>query len=415
MGYIGENRLRDLLILIKNKFLTVDSTLDDISDVNISTPTDNQVLTYNSTSSKWENKDNSGGSGSGHIIKNAQGTSLEQRSILQFSGDLETSDNSTDEKTVVVPHELTNLELSEIITGPIINPPSGYIPSTGYTPVGTIISFMGLTAPRYYLACDGTEYSIVQYPVLAKFFKDQFGSENYFGGDGETTFAVPDLRGEFLRGTGTNSHVNSVTGVTEGNGGDVGEHQNATNHLSFCVTSNRNAIYIGSSTSTATHLTSIDKDTTGGSNVSYRTSASASAPTTTTSNDLFTSRPTNTSVLYCIAYQNIYIDAKCNYSTDEAIVGTWTNGKPVYQKVFHDVNIPFTWQQQYLTRGEMNNPIANLEMIITSYGIMHNSSGYVETVPVGITYNTSANVLSMISIESNTLNTLILQYTKTTD
>ena len=26
-------------------------------------------------------------------------------------------------------------------------------------------------------------------------------SANYFGGDGETTFSVPDLRGEFLRGS----------------------------------------------------------------------------------------------------------------------------------------------------------------------------------------------------------------------
>jgi hypothetical protein len=57
---------------------------------------------------------------------------------------------------------------------------------------------------------------------LAEFINTQFGSYNYFGGDGITTFAVPDLRGEFLRCTGTNSHANN------GNGSSVGIHQNGT-------------------------------------------------------------------------------------------------------------------------------------------------------------------------------------------
>ena len=67
-------------------------------------------------------------------------------------------------------------------------------------PLGTIISFMGLTAPAGYLACDGGVYNIAEYTELAFFFKAQFGAENYFGGDGTTTFAVPDLRNLFLRG-----------------------------------------------------------------------------------------------------------------------------------------------------------------------------------------------------------------------
>ena len=67
-------------------------------------------------------------------------------------------------------------------------------------PLGTVISFMGLTAPDGYLACDGAVYNIADYTELAFFFKAQFGAENYFGGDGTTTFAVPDLRNLFLRG-----------------------------------------------------------------------------------------------------------------------------------------------------------------------------------------------------------------------
>lgn len=44
---------------------------------------------------------------------------------------------------------------------------------------------------------------------------------NFFGGDRVTTFAVPDLRGEFLRGSGTATR-------NTGRGAAVGVHQNLT-------------------------------------------------------------------------------------------------------------------------------------------------------------------------------------------
>lgn len=62
-------------------------------------------------------------------------------------------------------------------------------------PIGTVISFMGSAAPEDYLACDGRVHNIAEYPDLAEFFREQFGSANHFGGDGETTFAVPTVQG----------------------------------------------------------------------------------------------------------------------------------------------------------------------------------------------------------------------------
>ena len=67
-------------------------------------------------------------------------------------------------------------------------------------PIGTVISFMGSAAPEDYLVCDGGVHNIAEYPDLAEFFQKQFGEANHFGGDGETNFAVPDLRNLFLRG-----------------------------------------------------------------------------------------------------------------------------------------------------------------------------------------------------------------------
>lgn len=73
----------------------------------------------------------------------------------------------------------------------------------GSNPVGTIIAFMGNTPPDGYLVCDGKTYNITDYQELANFFKDQFGSYNKFGGNGTTTFAVPNLKDRFVKGSTT--------------------------------------------------------------------------------------------------------------------------------------------------------------------------------------------------------------------
>lgn len=90
-----------------------------------------------------------------------------------------------------------------------------------YTPVGTVSAFMGTTVPNKYLLCNGATYNISDYPKLAEHIKKDFGSYNKFGGNGTTTFAVPDLRGEFLRGAGT-------AGRNSGTGAAVGTHQDGT-------------------------------------------------------------------------------------------------------------------------------------------------------------------------------------------
>ena len=60
------------------------------------------------------------------------------------------------------------------------------------TPVGEIIRTLGNKTPKHYLMCDGSTHNIADYPYLAQYFKDTFGAINVFGGDGTTTFGVPD-------------------------------------------------------------------------------------------------------------------------------------------------------------------------------------------------------------------------------
>ena len=60
------------------------------------------------------------------------------------------------------------------------------------------------TVPIGYLLCDGTVYQISQYPVLAQILG------NTYGGDGVTTFAVPDLKGRMVIGLNQSSNDGSI-------------------------------------------------------------------------------------------------------------------------------------------------------------------------------------------------------------
>ncbi len=196
-----------------------------------------------------------------------------------------------------------NITLEDLGIVKIMNESAG-------TPVGEIISVMGNTAPQNYLACDGTIYNIEEYPYLTQHFIDNFGSVKYLGGNGETTFAVPDLRGEFLRGTGNNSHEK------QGNGAGVGEHQNATSVLNMQRWTENNLITgsIGKDLKTANGDFVDDQ---GHNNQRAFISATSISESTTNYHGAETVRPTNTAVLYCIKHQPTYWITPTNITNEE--------------------------------------------------------------------------------------------------
>lgn len=73
-----------------------------------------------------------------------------------------------------------------------------YVDAAG--PSGAIMAFAGSTAPSGWLKCEGQAISRTTYATLYAAIGTTWGT-----GDGSTTFNVPDLRGMFLRGTGTNA------------------------------------------------------------------------------------------------------------------------------------------------------------------------------------------------------------------
>ncbi|WP_417805286.1 phage tail protein [Thalassospira lucentensis] len=62
-------------------------------------------------------------------------------------------------------------------------------------PIASIHAFATQTVPDGYLICDGSEVSRTDYADLYAALGTVWGE-----GDGTTTFNIPDLRGEFLRG-----------------------------------------------------------------------------------------------------------------------------------------------------------------------------------------------------------------------
>ena len=78
------------------------------------------------------------------------------------------------------------------------------------TPAGTIITFGGTSAPSGYLTCDGSSIDRTTYADLFSAIGTTWGSV-----DG-SSFNVPDLRGAFLRGSGSQTYTNTYDGGSVG-------------------------------------------------------------------------------------------------------------------------------------------------------------------------------------------------------
>ncbi len=308
-------------------------------------------------------------------------------------------------------NDYASLIVEEINRSIVIDPVEYVNTQSGIedTPVGHIISYMGITAPKHYLVCDGTEYNIADYPYLAQHFIDDFGSVNYFGGDGETTFAVPDLRGEFLRGAG---EATRATGA----GGEVGQHQEPTKHIWTQINPNNNIVYPKRGTKVNPEYP--DKHIPESQTTRYTNVGSSDNATFYTN---YTSRPTNTSVLYCIKYEPTYFMKMADhiYSYEERLVGTWVDGKPLYEKTVNFGALPNA------TTKEVPHGIENADVIWIHDGFSQTSTGEFAQLNAMGTNSLSQVIIFMVDhtkiISITGTNRLgyksyvTLRYTKTTD
>lgn len=291
--------------------------------------------------------------------------------------------------------------MSQFYHGKLLTTPMGPAGPDG-NPIGTILSFLGLTPPKDYLVCDGSVLNIEDYPDLANFFNTQFGTKNHFGGDGETTFALPDMRNLFLRGWRGDAE--------EQLSGDVGAKQEGTEFPNLFVCAGNVLVDYGGTNKTNRTLNIDSSSETSG--LGRFTALNIQGGETLAST--FTSRPVNTAVLYCIkAVESIGYDAN-DYSLEEKRIGTWVDGKPLYRKVVHTT----TGEQRvwkYLNDDISAETIAKLTFIdkITGAELHLGNDG---TTIVG--YDIVNKRFGVYPEAANRINvpiTITIEYTKTTD
>ena len=101
-------------------------------------------------------------------------------------------------------------------------------------PIASIHAFATQTVPDGYLICDGSEVSRADYADLYAALGTVWGE-----GDGTTTFNIPDLRGEFLRG------FDADRGVDDGRefGTNQADDFKAHDHVSIGRSFNKGAPY----------------------------------------------------------------------------------------------------------------------------------------------------------------------------
>jgi microcystin-dependent protein len=82
------------------------------------------------------------------------------------------------------------------------------VDGSNLTPAGTVGYFPANTAPTGWLKANGALVSRTTYAALFAVIGTTYGA-----GDGSTTFALPDLRGEFVRGWDDGRGVDAARGL----------------------------------------------------------------------------------------------------------------------------------------------------------------------------------------------------------
>jgi microcystin-dependent protein len=151
-------------------------------------------------------------------------------------------------------------------------------------PAGAVQAFAMNSAPAGWLAADGTAVSRSTYAALFAAISTTYGA-----GDGSTTFALPDLRGIFVRGSGSQTISGTAySGTFSDKQADAFQgHQHAVTHNAR--TSVAGFEVLGGSGAVLSNATiQVGNPTTDGANGTPRTASET--------------RPANIALLYCIKF-----------------------------------------------------------------------------------------------------------------
>jgi microcystin-dependent protein len=164
-------------------------------------------------------------------------------------------------------------------------------------PSGSVIAYAGASAPTGYLLCDGTSYATSAYPTL-------FASIGYAYGGSGANFNVPDTRGIFLRGAGTQTIGGSTYSATLGTeqNDQTGTHTHNEGTLTANINHNSGQIF-GEEVNTPSAYTANLSITVTGVTTSVSQTQGIKVQGATATNNAITSnetRPANVGINYII-------------------------------------------------------------------------------------------------------------------
>ncbi len=167
------------------------------------------------------------------------------------------------------------------------------------SPAGEVITFAGSTAPTGFLLCDGSAVSRITYSNLFAVIGTTYGV-----GNGATTFNLPDLRGEFIRGfdAGRGVDVGRVNGSFQSTalpnvigqtlGGFVNGADNLANNITGPIGNQNNGTFATNSGTQASNA--LDSQ--------HRIVLDLSKGSSVYQNGVNESRPRNIAMNYCIKF-----------------------------------------------------------------------------------------------------------------
>jgi hypothetical protein len=134
----------------------------------------------------------------------------------------------------------TNLMLADSAATAVAN--------LGLTLTGVVLPFAWTTSRSGWLLCDGSAVSRTTYLDLFTAIGEHYGT-----GNGSTTFNVPDLRGYFIRGSGTNSDgsASGSMGVKQADEFKAHTHTYNTKTADAVQSGSATACWIGNATGTS--------------------------------------------------------------------------------------------------------------------------------------------------------------------
>lgn len=146
---------------------------------------------------------------------------------------------------------------------------------------GTIDHFPASTAPAGWLKANGATISRTTYAALFAVIGTAYGA-----GDGATTFAIPDLRGEFIRCWDDGRGIDSARGIGTVQSDTLQGHRHG--YIGYGSGGSAGGDYLGNGVPSGANNAAIGDPNTDGSNGAPRTSQET--------------RPRNVAMLACIKY-----------------------------------------------------------------------------------------------------------------